>query len=153
MNHATWVAKKREEAAALGLTYGDPHPVTGQIWAGAQYHSPEAFALLKRRNLLNAAKNRAGKFERDFELDLEWLATAWPADNRCPVLGIELGWGDYRGGSSASIDRIDSTKGYTKDNCRVISWRANRLKSDATFEELQLLAADALRLSTHQRTN
>lgn len=153
MNHSEWVAKKREEAAVLGLAYGDPHPETGLIWTGAQYHSPEAYDTLKRRNLLNMAKHRAKKFERDFNLTLEWLNAAWPADNRCPILGIELTWGDYTAGTSASIDRIDNAKGYTQDNSRVISWRANRIKCDATPEELQLVAADAFRLSTHLRTN
>lgn len=55
----------------------------------------------------------------------------------CPVLGIPL----FRAKettdapNSPSIDRIDPTKGYTKDNVWVISFRANSLKSDATLEE------------------
>jgi hypothetical protein len=39
-------------------------------------------------------------------------------------------------------DRKDNARGYVKDNVRVISWRANRLKSDATLEELRLLVRD-----------
>ena len=41
---------------------------------------------------------------------------------------------------SPSIDRIDSTKGYTKDNIQIISWRANRIKNDSTPEELMQIA-------------
>ncbi len=40
---------------------------------------------------------------------------------------------------SPSLDRIDSTKGYTKGNIWVISNRANTLKNDATLSELKLL--------------
>ena len=40
----------------------------------------------------------------------------------------------------ASIDRIDSTKGYEKGNVWVISGRANRIKNDATPEELMRIA-------------
>lgn len=53
----------------------------------------------------------------------------------CPVLGIKM----ERGGAqwnSPSLDRFDNSKGYTPDNVRVISSRANQIKSDATAEEL-----------------
>lgn len=56
----------------------------------------------------------------------------------CPVLGIPLYF--HRNAvqdDSISFDRIDSAKGYTVDNVIVISYRANRLKSDATLEELR----------------
>jgi len=39
--------------------------------------------------------------------------------------------------NSLSIDRIDPTKGYTKDNTWVICQKANRIKNDATFEEFE----------------
>jgi hypothetical protein len=38
-----------------------------------------------------------------------------------------------------SIDRLDPSKGYTTDNVWVISHRANRIKSDATLEELETI--------------
>lgn len=39
--------------------------------------------------------------------------------------------------NSPSIDRLDNTKGYVKGNINIISWRANRIKSDATLDELE----------------
>jgi len=55
----------------------------------------------------------------------------------CPVLGLEL---DYtasvkRKPNKASLDRFIPSLGYIKGNVQVISWRANRLKSDGTLEE------------------
>jgi hypothetical protein len=56
----------------------------------------------------------------------------------CPVLGIPL---KFNRGSqqdnSYSIDRKDSSKGYSIDNIIVISWRANKLKSDASMDEIK----------------
>ena len=43
--------------------------------------------------------------------------------------------------TSPSIDRIDSTKGYTRNNVQIISWKANRLKAYATVEDLEILVA------------
>lgn len=57
----------------------------------------------------------------------------------CPVLGIPIGFNksmkdrDY----SISLDRLDNTLGYTASNVRVISYRANKLKSNATIDELE----------------
>ena len=39
-----------------------------------------------------------------------------------------------------SIDRIDNTRGYVKDNIIIVSRRANILKKDATINELIKLA-------------
>ena len=63
----------------------------------------------------------------------------------CPVLGIYLvtisglGANQY---TSPSVARIDPEKGYTKGNIRVISQRANLLKSNATIEELTRVLED-----------
>jgi hypothetical protein len=58
----------------------------------------------------------------------------------CPILGIPLKCNAGKADdNSYSIDRIDNSLGYTIDNIQVISLRANKLKSDATVEELKLL--------------
>ena len=57
----------------------------------------------------------------------------------CPVLGIELSHGKGRRGptdSSPTLDRIVPSRGYVRGNVVVVSWRANRLKSDGTIAEL-----------------
>ena len=40
---------------------------------------------------------------------------------------------------SPSLDRLDSSLGYTPENVWWISYRANRLKNDSTLEELEKL--------------
>lgn len=59
----------------------------------------------------------------------------------CPFLGIELNYfAEGREDASISFDRIDPSKGYEAGNVIVCSWRANRIKSDATPEELRRIA-------------
>lgn len=56
----------------------------------------------------------------------------------CPVLGIPIFFN--RGKScenSISIDRIDCSKGYVKDNIVIVSQRVNKLKSNASLEEMR----------------
>ena len=57
----------------------------------------------------------------------------------CPVLGIPLQIWEGNGprDNSPSIDRIDPKKGYIKGNVCIISMKANRIKNDATVEELE----------------
>ncbi len=52
----------------------------------------------------------------------------------CPVFGIKLGSGTRD--ASASLDRKDSSKGYVRGNVWVISYLANRMKSNASEAQL-----------------
>lgn len=57
------------------------------------------------------------------------------------MLGIPLEFSQSsRTDNTPSIDRVDNSKGYVKNNIVIVSWRANRLKSDATPYELRRLA-------------
>lgn len=55
--------------------------------------------------------------------------------DRCPVLGIKLE-SDGSRDNRPSLDKKIPEKGYTPENIAVISFRANRIKSDASAEEL-----------------
>ena len=62
------------------------------------------------------------------------------AGNICPVLGVkmtttELGSGDTD--YSPSFDRVYPQKGYIKGNIVIISNKANRIKTDATVDEIR----------------
>lgn len=60
----------------------------------------------------------------------------------CPVLGICLERGNrMRHDGSPTLDRFDPALGYVPGNVSVISHRANRLKSDASLAELEVLVA------------
>lgn len=60
----------------------------------------------------------------------------------CPILGIPLQWNFGKAeDNSYSLDRIDSEKGYVKDNIQFMSLKANRAKNNLNSAELKLLSA------------
>tara|TARA_B100000767_G_scaffold178708_1_gene166924 strand:+ start:614 stop:1150 length:537 start_codon:yes stop_codon:yes gene_type:complete len=94
--------------------------------------------------LIFAFKNRAKKQKVPFDLTIEDISDLLQkAGNKCPVLGLKmstsvLGSGDSN--YSPSFDRIYPKKGYTKSNIVIVSNRANRIKSDATVDEIRKVA-------------
>jgi len=64
-------------------------------------------------------------------------------NTHCPLLGIELTYVNCAGNRTtqnyATLDRIDSTKGYVMGNVQIVSFRANTLKNSATLEELKTI--------------
>lgn len=57
----------------------------------------------------------------------------------CPILEIPLTKGDGYLPNSMSLDRVDNTKGYIPGNVRVISRKANLMKSSLTLDVLEKL--------------
>lgn len=87
-----------------------------------------------RQCMLAEARKRAKSKQIEYNLELEDIHIP----DKCPVLGLHLAVSSgKRSAGSPSLDRIDNSKGYTKDNICVISLRANALKNDATIEELE----------------
>ena len=91
------------------------------------------------KTLYNRLKASAKKRNIPFTLTLTELNNlTFPIT--CPILGIPLSINNKQCDNSYSIDRIDSSKGYEIDNIIVISWKANRLKNNATDEELKRIS-------------
>jgi hypothetical protein len=92
--------------------------------------------------LLNSSKQRATLKKLEHDITLQDVKELYPIDGCCPVFGFKLEFGNagFRE-HSPSIDRIDSSKGYTKDNIQILSWKANRIKGYATVEDLEAVLA------------
>lgn len=88
-----------------------------------------------RKKMVARAKNRAKESDLAYSLTFEDIIIP----THCPILGIPLSQVQGSPGGrpgSPSIDRIDNTKGYTKDNIQIISHLANQMKSHASPKEL-----------------
>jgi hypothetical protein len=71
----------------------------------------------------------------DFDLTAEYLKEIWT--NSCPVLKVKFIMFDKSNDCSPALDRINPKKGYIKNNVCFISARANRIKYDASIQELE----------------
>lgn len=104
---------------------------------------PISFAQQKARapelKMYSAARQRAKNKGWRFNIELSDVVIP----KLCPVFGVPLVYGTKH---APSIDRIDSKKGYVKGNVRVISKRANLLKSDGTVAEFEMILSDGRRL-------
>lgn len=93
-------------------------------------------SLTKQKNLLRWAKGRADKQGLNFNLTVEDIEIP----ELCPVLGIPLIHGVGRPcDNSPTLDKVVPELGYVKGNIIIISNRANRLKSDASFWEMKMI--------------
>jgi hypothetical protein len=132
MSQKKGTPKERRHRAYQKRVQKDPDFIPGiirhmKIWKAA---NPE-------RYILNKARCRAKRLRRPFTITLADIRI--PAI--CPVLGIPLFWGDeQKSDNSPSLDCLLPHLGYTQGNVFVISMRANRLKGDGSWVELEKIA-------------
>ena len=114
------------------------------------------YAYNRARERYNEIKIRAESKDIDFNIELDWLRYKLEEVSMCPYLGIPLNNTqseailnpDY----NKSVDRINSNLGYTTDNIVICSVRANRIKNNATLNELRLLCENMERLNDARRS-
>jgi hypothetical protein len=89
----------------------------------------------KEYQLWSHAKRRAR--DAGLPFDIDWRDITIP--EICPLLEIPIIASSKTSDNSPSLDRIICHKGYVKGNVMVISHKANRIKSNATIDEINLL--------------
>ena len=92
------------------------------------------------KDCIRKAKKKSSITDRGFNLTAEYLLALLEAQNRCcAITGIEFSFkGDFEGRMDqyrASVDRIDSDKGYTKDNVQLVCAQVNIMKHQSTMKE------------------
>ena len=89
--------------------------------------------------LLSRSKRRAEQNGWGYDLDYDWLMEKMTS-GRCSVTDVDLVIAGDKNPWQPSIDRIDSSKGYTKDNCQIVCWIYNRAKNDDGHDAVMLMA-------------
>lgn len=122
----------------------------GLLYGGTttQYANTKVgWAKCKCNRLRSSAKQRGLEFNIEYTDILNLMVDV------CPVLGIELNYelGGNKGKvlpCSPSVDRIDNSKGYTKDNIIIISQLANKVKHSLLLEEIPIVLEKVIEFYT-----
>jgi hypothetical protein len=87
---------------------------------------------------LNKIKTRCAKKNRAFNIDVKYMTKVWNQQRgKCYYSNISMVFG-IASLRSASIDRIDSSRGYVRGNVVWASQAMNYLKGRATISELRV---------------
>lgn len=87
--------------------------------------------------LLGAARKRAIGGGLPFDLELEDLVGLWEDQSgRCWYTDVELVFDGNRRPEALSVDRVNSSFGYTRDNVVLCCRRVNEMKREMTTDEL-----------------
>ena len=131
---------RQKQAKALGLDYFLPWKPCRNGHTGYRRSSHgvclECLFMDRPKLMVRRKKAQCKQQGIDFNLTVDDI----DIPERCPVLGIPIKHDTGNREQTPSIDRIDPSGGYVRGNVRVISARANRLKSDATKDELLAIA-------------
>lgn len=100
-------------------------------------------------HLYRNAKRRALLTGKEIDIDTEFLEELWVKQNGCCAktgnkFVLETNGLANKSPYNPSVDRIDNTKGYTKDNVQLVTYHYNIAKSTYTEEQLIQLAKDIL---------
>lgn len=135
-------------------------PSRDEIRAENRKRRADRMAEFRRNNIMWGKSSLKAKLKKAFhgaktrgiEFDITVDDFETPLPTHCEVLGIALCYDGGDGSNNASIDRIDSTKGYVTGNVRIISLRANTLKNNGTDIAIRKTHAEMFDLvKTHMK--
>jgi hypothetical protein len=119
-----WRSENKDKWAAYHKKWREANP---------EKHKQNYSSLSPEYKIWYAIKSKCKKNNIEFDLDVSDI----DPPKLCPVFNIPLDRRDSN--HTPSVDRVDPSKGYTKDNICVISLKANRMKQDSSIDDLKML--------------
>lgn len=117
--------------------YGTERYKQSQKEAAKRYH-----AKTPRLNIHIALKHAVRRRPTVNPITTDEVMAIWRAqEGMCAASGIVMTWGRGRlMPSSVSIDRIDSSRGYEKDNVRLVCYQVNTFRGRWSDDQMLLMA-------------
>lgn len=131
-----YVCKKEKAAHMMHSKYKVVQDICNKCRAKkqAEYYKRQKEAYPFENRWQNI-KSRCKEENIHFNISVNDIRKIW--NGICPVFNIKLTFSDKNIDTFAELDRKDPSKGYVKDNIQWISRKANRIKNDASLEELE----------------
>jgi hypothetical protein len=107
---------------------------------------------------LNPSRASMKKHKNEIDIDVEYLKQQWEKQNGlCPYTGLAMilpknSADRTKSMKKASLDRIDSSKGYVKGNVEFVCMAINLAKRNYTKEEMVSFLKDTLSVNQTQPT-
>ena len=110
-----------------------------RVYKDKKFSTKEGHAKILIQNRKSIAK------KSNIEFSISEIDLLKNLPENCPILGVKLSWTTRKGtkgskDNSPSLDKIDPSKGYVQGNVMWVSYLANRMKSNATPEQLKIFA-------------
>lgn len=142
-----WAAKNKEYHRRKNKEYYDKDPEKFISRKIAQYKRDRTRLIPVLRRKLVTARVKSAEREQEFSITLDDLLEQYRTQSgRCSISGRVLEVGGQTSTTNEkpngiSLDRIDCSRGYTKDNIRLVTWAVNvamRKWGDKVFKALCL---------------
>lgn len=132
----TWIKGEQNDIGKYFMGYETSADKEG--WLRMRFGDYEKYKKRRLQNTFKNMKDRCLKNGITLEIDVDYMLEIFPKNNKCPILGIdfEFGGGLENLRTSPSLDRIKPEKGYVKGNVVFISYFANSIKQNATYQEI-----------------
>ena len=145
-----WNRAHRAENAAYRRKHRAANLESERAKSAAYYRAKRE--TLYPQKMLKAAQSRAKLKGLPCTITIEWIEAKYRL-GRCELSGLPYVLNRRRGGGpfSPSIDRVDSTRGYTPENCRLILWALNAAFSHwGESQAVEIWEAFLLRRTQHE---
>lgn len=133
-------------------TRDDPESVARRIIKNCKERERERLAkFVQRRDGLDYTP-RVELSDNEFNIDYLWVLNQRDLqNNKCAYTGREMVWstgliGETRrmNPDAVTVERKDSAGSYVKENCMLVTWRANCFKGDGLLQEMYEYAYDII---------
>jgi hypothetical protein len=124
---------KTKSCGCLKYLKGESSP----FFTGCGEISGKFFSHIKRT--ANGGTNKRKRLSKEFKITVEFLWDLFlKQDRKCAITNMPINFNTIFGkisNGSASLDRIDSNKGYTKDNVQWVHKTINMMKNKLSMDE------------------